>query len=263
MRAWWQAAISLALLAGASAAQNAPSPAAPAQNIPAVKSVPANSSNLEVVAELTKSVNARKAQAGDEVKAAVTQDVIVHGRIVIRRGSKLIGHITEVKARSKSDQESHVGVIFDRAVLKGGQELGLRGTVQAIAAPPANTINDSDMLPPPFTLRRQQTGGPQRVDDPTAGSTRGTGLPSTEKPMDTVNPTGTSDPGVGVPFGLAAKNHAGNLMGSGSRGVFGLPGLQLKLEAAGETVISSVTRNVSLESGTQILVQASIPRNND
>src|SRR5215469_13979546 len=86
----------------------------------------------DLVAELNKSVNSKKARLGDPVKATLTQDVLEHGKIVIRRGSKLIGHVTEVKPRSKDDQESRLGLIFDKAMLKGGEEIDFNAVVRAL-----------------------------------------------------------------------------------------------------------------------------------
>jgi type IV secretory pathway VirB10-like protein len=37
--------------------------------------------------------------------------------VVIPKGSRLVGHVTEVKARSKDQATSVVGIAFDRAVL--------------------------------------------------------------------------------------------------------------------------------------------------
>src|SRR5438552_17113060 len=91
------------------------------------------SSGTNVQAELTKSLDAKKAKAGDEVTAKVTQDVKSNGQVVVRKGSKLIGHVTEAKARSQGESESRLGIAFDRAVLKDGQEIGFNAVVQALA----------------------------------------------------------------------------------------------------------------------------------
>src|SRR5260370_2344367 len=56
------------------------------------------SSGTTMQTELTKSLDARKAKAGDQVTAMVTQDVKSDGKVVVRKGSKLIGHVTEAKA---------------------------------------------------------------------------------------------------------------------------------------------------------------------
>src|SRR5258708_9870315 len=85
--------------------------------------------------ELTKSLDTRKAKVGDEVTAKVTQDVKSDGRVVVPKGSKLIGHVTEASARGNGNSESRLGIAFDRAVLKSGQEVALGAVVQALAPP--------------------------------------------------------------------------------------------------------------------------------
>src|ERR1051326_8268529 len=71
--------------------------------------------------ELSKTVDAKKARPGDEVRATLLNNVLSHGKIVLRQDSKLLGHITEVQAFSRSKPESRLGVAFDRIVGKGGQ----------------------------------------------------------------------------------------------------------------------------------------------
>src|SRR5437660_5743563 len=91
------------------------------------------SSGTNLQAELTKSLDAKKAKPGDEVTAKVTQDVKSNGQVVIHKGSKLVGHITEAQARSKENSESKLGIVFDKAVIKGGSEVALNAVVQALA----------------------------------------------------------------------------------------------------------------------------------
>ena len=87
-------------------------------------------------AELTKSIDAKKVKSGDEVTARLTQDVkSSDGTVVMHKGSRLVGHVTEAQARSKANAESKLGIVFDKAVLKGGQEMAFNGTIQALAPP--------------------------------------------------------------------------------------------------------------------------------
>src|SRR5690348_6856799 len=51
--------------------------------------------------ELTHSLDAKKAKPGDSVEAKLTQDVKANGKVVLHRGAKLVGHISEVQARGK------------------------------------------------------------------------------------------------------------------------------------------------------------------
>jgi len=92
-------------------------------------------SGTALQAELNKTVDAKKAKAGDEVSAKLTQDVKSNGKVVLHKGSKLVGHVTEAQARSKENAESKLGIVFDKAVLKGGQEVSFNSVIQAVAPP--------------------------------------------------------------------------------------------------------------------------------
>ena len=99
------------------------------------------SSGTTLQAELTKSIDAKKAKPGDEVTAKLTQDVKSDGKVVLHKGSKLVGHVTEAQAKTKENSESKLGVVFDKAVLKGGQEMAFNGVIQAMAAPVQGSLS--------------------------------------------------------------------------------------------------------------------------
>src|SRR5712692_261549 len=61
-------------------------------------------------ATLSHSVDARKNKPGDEVEARATQAAKSDGKVVIPKGSKLVGHVTEAKARAKGESESTLGI---------------------------------------------------------------------------------------------------------------------------------------------------------
>ncbi len=67
--------------------------------------------------ELRKSLDAKRNKQGDRVEARITQDVKSDGQVFIPKGSKLIGRITQAKARARG--ESALGIVFERAVSKG------------------------------------------------------------------------------------------------------------------------------------------------
>ena len=99
------------------------------------------SSGTTLQAELTKSIDAKKAKPGDEVTAKLTQDVKADGKVVLHKGSKLVGHVTEAQAKTKENSESKLGVVFDKAVLKGGEEMAFNGAIQALAAPVQGSLS--------------------------------------------------------------------------------------------------------------------------
>ena len=91
--------------------------------------------------ELSHPLDAHKNKVGDAVTAKTTQDVKSNGKVVLPKGTK--GHVTEVKAKSGSDATSTMGIAFDRAELKGGQEMPLHVGIQAIAAAQNSAMADT------------------------------------------------------------------------------------------------------------------------
>lgn len=215
-------------------------------------------SGTDLIAELSKSVSTKKAKLGDPVKATITQDVLSHGKIVIRRGSKLVGHVTEVKTRSKEDQESRLGLVFDKAILKGGGEIDFNAAVRALAPPMRiGAVDMPDQMGPPTT---------QIVNQSTAPMPGGSGMPSksggsSASPNSNVASAVTNQAARAAEYSAAAGSAeaGGSLMGGGSRGVFGLPGVRLTPEPRGQSVICSTSHNVKLDSGTQMVIQVNNP----
>src|SRR4029434_9997635 len=86
-------------------------------------------------AQLNESVDSKKAKQGDPVTARTTEAVKSDGKVVIPKGTKLVGHVTRASARAKGDADSALAVQFNRAVLKDGHEMPLQVTIQALFAP--------------------------------------------------------------------------------------------------------------------------------
>lgn len=236
-----------------------------------------NGTTLEVA--LTKSLDAKKNKVGDEVAAKVTKDVKSDGRVVIPKGSKLIGRVTEAKARRKGESESALGLAFDRAVMKDGHEMPLNLAIQAVAAAEgvasaalgddglmgsgggAGSIGSSAMgsAPPPRSGGSSGGGLLGGVGSTVSGTTSTVGSVAGSAGGavgGTVNSaTQVAGSGTGSADGL---NALGNLT-SQSTGVIGLQGVQLSSDAAHATegsLLVSSTRNVRLDSGTRVLLRA-------
>lgn len=95
-------------------------------------------------AELSKGLDAKKVKVGDPVTAVLTADVLSHGEIIVPRNSKLIGHISEAKPSSKEDPESRLGIVFEKAVLKGGHEVPFSSALISLRPPKAGPSVDKD-----------------------------------------------------------------------------------------------------------------------
>lgn len=197
-------------------------------------------------AELTKSIDAKKAKPGDEVTAKLMQDVKSDGKVVIHKGSKLVGHVTEAQAKSKENAESKLGVVFDKAVLKGGQEVAFSGVIRALSAP---------VEVPTTTL------GGGNVDRNASGGGRGIGPVPMGGATSTANSTvGSATGAVGNTADASVNSGGGTLnnLDAASRGVIGMDGVTLNASAVGSgqgSVLSSPSRNIKLDSGTQMILQ--------
>lgn len=82
--------------------------------------------------ELSKTVDAKKAKIGDQVTAVLLTNVVSHGKIAIRRDSKIIGHVTQARAQSKENPESYLGIVFDRIRTKHAQEIPINSVLLAV-----------------------------------------------------------------------------------------------------------------------------------
>jgi len=237
-------------------------------DMPTPSVVPLIGAGTGVVAELSNNLNAKKAKPGDRVKAEVMQDVLYRGRVVMRVGTKLIGHVQAAKPFTKEDQDSQLNIIFDKAELKGGGKVELMGSIRALAP----TVNVSMVDRPDQMAMPAVTGvqGIQRGPTPINGAAAARSGGNT-----TTASRGSAPPSPIVTSGSSAANESyisatqgGNftrdnrLLSSASRGVFGMRGITLTSSGSGPTqtsVISSNRDHVKLESGIQIVVQLNAP----
>jgi len=206
---------------------------------PATQNALSNGTQLQ--AELTKSVDAKKAKAGDEVTAKVTQDVKVNGSVVLQKGSKLEGHITEAQAKTK-EGESKLGVLFNVAVSKSGQEVPFNGVIIAFSAPAE--------APPTSSLGG---GGMDRGSNNVTSGGRGI----------TATPYGnTSNPSAGARDGgtppMASSNAGPSANGNVTPGLNGMEGVAMNATPSG-SLFHSGSRNVKLDNGAQMVVQVVAP----
>ena len=75
----------------------------------------------ELPVVLAKSIDSKKLKAGDEVDAKTAAILHLTDGTVISRGAKVVGHVTQAKARSSGDAESALGIVFDKINLPDGR----------------------------------------------------------------------------------------------------------------------------------------------
>lgn len=189
---------------------------------------------------LTKTIDAKKAKTGDEVVAKVTQDLKTNsGELIVAKDTKVMGHVTAAQAHSKEQKESQVGIAFDRAVEKNGNEMQVPMSIQAIIGPQNNPGAGNNEAAP-------TTSAPAA-----SGNGRSAGMAGTA-------PAATPPPSTGAGNEPTdSQNAARGPITAQTQGVVGIS--NLKLEPAGQSsqgsVVSSDKNNVKLESGTMMLLR--------
>ncbi len=71
-------------------------------------------SGSKIEGQLQSTIDVKKAKVGDEVVLRTTKTIKQNGQTVIPKGSRLLGRVTEVQQKTKSNGESKLGLVFDR-----------------------------------------------------------------------------------------------------------------------------------------------------
>ena len=209
-----------------------------------------------VNAVLAKPIDSQKCKPGDQVVATAVQDVKADGKVVVRKGSKLIGHVTKAETKGEGQANSSLGIVFDRAVLKNGQEVQMNSVVQAIAASRVNAVPVGDDA----FAETGSAAGIAHSGSAASGGLLGGGVASTARST-TGAVSNLGGGATGAVTSTVSTANVGNLsssLNSTTSGVVGLKGLSLATDAANTTqgsVITSTGKNVHLDSGTQMMLR--------
>ena len=84
-----------------------------------------------VSAELEKSLDVRKANIGDEVVLKTTQAIKSDGRVIVDKGARLFGRVTDV-AKNSNNGPSRIGILFNR-LEKGPLAMQIRAIIASVS----------------------------------------------------------------------------------------------------------------------------------
>jgi len=217
-------------------------------------------------AALSSPIDSKKCKPGDPVNAHSTEAVKSEGKTVIPKGSKLVGHVTQASARGKGESESSLGIVFDKAILKNGQEIPLNAGIQAIASAQSSASaagSDLDTMGASaagsgMAGGRSPLGGVASTVGGAAGTVTNTAANVGGVAGGTVNSAANAGGSIaGTSKGAVGGLNTAGQFSSNSQGVFGLNGLNLSAAGSNATegsVITSTGKNVQLESGTRMLL---------
>ena len=195
--------------------------------------------NLEggttVLAELGPSIDSKKAKTGERVVVRVSEAVKIQGKVIFPQGTLIIGQITESLSRGKGDPESLIAIQFEKAALKGGEEMPVRLAIKAISPP------------------RQIAAGDSLGQDPMAGTHAGT----MTSPMGNGRQGSTVDRNAGSAGDASTSLGDSGQLTAESHGVYGMSGVRLAADvskAMPTSTVSSNGKNLRLDSGTRMLL---------
>jgi hypothetical protein len=102
-------------------------------------------SGTRVAGELQKTIDVRKAKVGDQVILKTTKAIKSGGQTVVAKGSRLVGHVTEVAQKSKGNGESRVGILFDR-LEQGSLATPIAATISSVTSGQASAHASNEDL---------------------------------------------------------------------------------------------------------------------
>jgi len=114
----------------------------------------------KVFATLETTVDTFTIARDDSFTLITLNDVAVGGKIVIPKGSKIVGHVAAVTNKGRDASKSVVGLSIDKAITANG-EIPLQAIIVALAAPKKSdadtTVSTSRALP-----NQPKSGAPAR-----------------------------------------------------------------------------------------------------
>lgn len=205
-------------------------------------------SGTNIQAQLQKTLDVKKAEVGDEVVLTVQKSIKQDGQVVVPKGSKLIGRVTEVQQKTKDNAASRLGVVFDRLE---GKNLSspISATIISITQTNANTTV-GDLSGADVSGNSNNSGSVSRSSG--GGLLGGVGSTVGGVVNTTTNTAGNTVGGVTNTVG----NTVGGTTQSLSRTVNGIQISQSSnTTASGGTMLSAQNKNLKIEKGATFSLQ--------
>jgi hypothetical protein len=190
------------------------------QQNPGTAISPAAAQLKPVSGELVDKLDSKSAKQGDSVVVKTDENLQISEGTEIPKGSKLIGHVTNVQPRGDGKENSQIAIQFDRAEIKGGKSLFIESVIQSVA-PAGDSQAMSGISNPPGAYGSTTATVPAGGMGSTSGATSSTGIGSSGNgsmnQSATDNRTGLASKSTMQP-GAADQNASANAPSSPSPG---------------------------------------------
>jgi hypothetical protein len=248
--------------------QQTPSATAPAQQNPGQQNTTGSDPSAAaaqlkpVTGELVNKLDSKSAKQGDSVVVKTKEDLKFQGGADLPKGSKLVGHITNVQARADGKENSQIAIQFDHAELKDGQNMAIESVITSVSpASGAGGATDNG-VPGSYSSSPQAAAGGTTSAPGMSGSNGGANPNmANNRPGLASNTTaqpGTTDQmtnsGVPAPGSIVARN------GNVAIRTTAIPGVLLANDINGlpftnaSGMLLGARRDIHLDGGTQIVV---------
>lgn len=118
-----------------------------------------------LAAELQNTLDARHARVGDRVVLKTTENLKANGRVVVKKGARLLGRVTEVGENLRGQAGSSISLVFDR-LESGSLVAPISATITSVTQTRARAHADDTDLDASASTRsdastrtRQSSGG--------------------------------------------------------------------------------------------------------
>ena len=188
--------------------------------------------------KLDKSLDAKKAQVGDQIVAKTLDDLKSVPPGLATKGCEIFGHVVEV-TQHQGDSPSTLRIVFDKMVLKNGTSMSLPAFIKAVGfVDEFNPATNSEQI-------NAMGGGPGGAGQDTVMG----GQPS----------AGGGNPamygGGRMPMGSGSNPDA--KLPYNAVGTIGMSGVTLRQGTAQDSILTSKKKNVKLEGGMQMILKTS------
>jgi hypothetical protein len=230
-----------------------------------------------VTCELDSKLDSKSARVGDPVVLKTMDKVVTSDGIVIPRGSRVVGHVTEVQAYDPVRGPARIAIAFDHAELKNGRSIAIYTLIGGVV-PSGGAIADlqsresreddgggGGMMGMPVPAGAVANGGRMGPNGYGGG---GPGVATSQ--IDRASDTAVGDWKKDQANQASNSGSAGNTTAQGGGGVNAgtgahavaanravphttqMPGVLLAGNSSSSGVLLSLIRNIQFESGTEI-----------
>jgi hypothetical protein len=89
-----------------------------------------------IVVKLLTDIDSGRCKPGDGVEAEITHDVSQNHKVVLKSGTRVIGHVVALDMSSTHKPESRIAISFNSIATKGGEHAQISFVIQALSIAP-------------------------------------------------------------------------------------------------------------------------------